>query len=65
MSYRSFYNEARRKVRISVGAGVRGAMPLVHIIIQGPYSTSENEVTRREAEELYSALGEHLAEGDR
>ena len=60
MSYRSFFNEARRKILIGVSGGLRGEMRLVRIRIQGPNSVAENEVTEKEAEELHSALGEYL-----
>lgn len=54
---RSFRNELDADIRVTV---VQGSDGRVAIAISGPASRATNVVTKREAEEIYSALGEVL-----
>ena len=58
---RSFVNEVRNQIDIEVRSDHGKDFDPVRVTIVGPYSRSENFLTRQEAEMLRDALAEALS----
>ena len=60
---KTFMNELRNQIEVQVILTPRKGCDALRLTITGPYSKSDNFITRREAEILRDALNEVLPDG--